>query len=34
MDYREKGFPKLGVLFWGPCNEDYTILGSILGPLI
>ena len=25
------GFPKLGVLFWGPHNKDYSILGSILG---
>ena len=25
------GFPKLGVLFGGPYNKDYNILGSILG---
>ena len=25
------GFPKLDVPFWGPYNEDYTSLGSILG---
>ena len=25
------GFPKLGVPFWVPNNEDYSILGSILG---
>ena len=25
------GFPKLGVLFGGPNNKDYSILGSILG---
>ena len=24
-------FPRLGVPFWGPYNEDYSILGSILG---
>ena len=22
---------KLGVQFWGPCNKDYSILGSIFG---
>ena len=26
-----RGFPKLGVPFWGPENRDYSILGSILG---
>ena len=26
-----KGFPELGVAFWGPYNKDYSILGSILG---
>ena len=26
-----RGFPKLGVPFWGPHNKDYSILGSILG---
>ena len=25
------GFPKLGVPFWGPNINDYSILGSILG---
>ena len=25
------GFPKLGVLFGDPHNEDYSILGSTLG---
>ena len=27
------GFPKLGVPFWGPYNENCSILGSILGSL-
>ena len=26
-----RGFPKLGVPYWGPHNKDYSILGSILG---
>ena len=25
------GFPKLGVPLWGPKNEHYSILASILG---
>ena len=25
------GLPKFGVPFWGPCNKDYSILGSMLG---
>ena len=25
------GFPKSGVQFWGPHNEDHNILGAILG---
>ena len=25
-------FPKLGLLFGGPHNKDYSILGSTLGP--
>ena len=25
------GFPKLGVLFWGPYNDAYRFLGSTLG---
>ena len=25
------GFPKLGVLFWGSYNKDYSILAFILG---
>ena len=29
-----KGFPKLGVSFWCPYNLDYSIWGSILGPLV
>ena len=28
------GFPKLGVPFGRPYNKDYSILGSILGPLV
>ena len=28
---RNVGFPKLGVLFGGPHNKDYSILGSRLG---
>ena len=24
-------FPKSGVPFWGPCNKDYSMLGSIFG---
>ena len=27
-----EGFPKLGIPFWGPYNQDYSILGSILEP--
>ena len=26
-----EGFQKLGVFFGGPYNEDYSILGSVLG---
>ena len=25
------GLPKLGVPYWGPHNQDFSILGSILG---
>ena len=32
MDYREKGFPKLGVP--SPCNKDHGILGFIGVPLV
>ena len=28
------GFPELGAPFGGPNNKDYSIWGSILGPLI
>ena len=28
------GFPKLGVLFWGPYSKDSTIQGAILCPLL
>ena len=27
---RIRGFPKLGVPFWGPHNKDYSVLVSIL----
>ena len=28
---RDFGLPKLGILFWGPNDKDYSILGCMLG---
>ena len=35
LGLRIKGFPKLGMFFWGPHNKDYGALGAALGsPLL
>ena len=32
LGFRVWGFPKIrGTFFGGPCNKDYSVLGSILG---